>query len=234
VIGMASEILRTSAFAEDAAALILAAAREAIAQRGLFRLALAGGETPRVVHQALVQTAGDLPWARVQITFGDERCVPPDDPDSNYLMAKESLFDHVPLPLGNVFRIRGEIASDQAAREYEEMLHSVAARFAEPRYVHDLILLGMGPDGHTASLFPGSPALAETERNVIPARGSKPPPQRITMTFPMLNAARRVCFLINSAEKLPLVEKIIGGDPSYPAARVQPVNGTVTWLVAAK
>jgi 6-phosphogluconolactonase len=233
VIGMAPEIIRTNAFAEDGVALILAEAHEAIAQRGLFRLALAGGETPRVVHHALARAAGDLPWSRVQITFGDERCVPADDPDSNYRMAKESLFDHVPLPSGNIFRIRGEIAPDQAAREYEQMLNAVAARFGEPRYVHDLILLGMGPDGHTASLFPGSPALAEKDRDVIPARGSKPPPQRITMTFPLLNAARRVCFLINSAAKLPLVEKIIGGDPSYPAAHVRPVNGVVTWLVAA-
>jgi 6-phosphogluconolactonase len=233
VIGMDPEIVRTNAFAEDAAALIMAEAREAIAQRGLFRLALAGGETPRVVHQAIVQAASDLPWSRVQITFGDERCVPPDDPDSNYRMAKESLFDHVPLPSGNIFRIRGEITPEQAAREYEQMLRAVAARFAEPRYVHDLILLGMGPDGHTASLFPGSPALAEKDRDVIPARGPKPPPQRITMTFPLLNAARRVRFLINSAAKLPLVEKIIGGDLSYPAGHVRPVNGTVTWLVAA-
>jgi 6-phosphogluconolactonase len=230
---MAPKIIRTTAFAADAAALILAEARAAIMQGGLFRLALAGGETPRVVHQELVRTAADLPWNRVQITFGDERCVPPDDPDSNYRMAKESLVDRVPLPSGNIFRIRGEIAPEDAAHEYEEMLATVAARFSEPRYVHDLILLGMGPDGHTASLFPGSPALAETGRNVIPARGPKPPPQRITMTFPLLNAARRVCFLINDAAKIPLVEKISAGDLSYPAAQVQPVNGTVTWLVAA-
>jgi len=233
VNGMAPKIVRTTAFAGDAAALIVTEARAAIAQGGLFRLALAGGETPRVVHQTLAQIAGsDFPWNRVQITFGDERCVPPDDRDSNYRMAKESLLDRVPLPPGNIFRIRGEIAPEQAAREYEEMLAAVATRFSEPRYVHDLILLGMGPDGHTASLFPGSTALAETERYVIPARGPKPPPQRITMTFPLLNAARHVCFLINDAAKIPLVEKIIGGDLSYPAARVRPVRGTVTWLVS--
>ena len=139
----------------------------------------------------------------------------------------------IPLPAGNIFRIRGEVAPEDAAREYEEKLAAVAARFAEPRYVHDVILLGMGPDGHTASLFPGSPALDETVRNVIPATGPKPPPQRITMTFPLLNAARKICFLANDAEKLPLIEKIIGGDTTFPAARVQPAAGSVTWLVGA-
>lgn len=229
---MASTILRTSRFAEDAAALILTEARAAITARGLFRLALAGGQTPRVVHAALVAAAGaDFPWDHVQITFGDERCVPPDDADSNFLMAKESLLDAVAMPAGNVFRMRGEIDPEAAAREYEEKLATVAARFGEPRYVHDLILLGMGPDGHTASLFPGSPALTEVERSVIPARGPKPPPQRLTMTFPLLNAARQVCFLVNDPGKLALVEAILAGDKSYPAGRVQPDAGNVTWLV---
>lgn len=206
-------------------------AQAAIAERGLFRLALAGGNTPRAVHEAMAQIGGSIAWPRVQVTFGDERCVPPDDADSNFRMARESLFDRVPLPLGNVFRIRGEVAPGDAAHEYEEKLAAVAARFGEPRYVHDLILLGMGPDGHTASLFPGSPALDETLRNVIPATGPKPPPQRITMTFPLLNAARQICFLVNDAEKLPLIDRIIAGDETYPAARVQPIQGSVTWLV---
>ena len=180
-----------------------------------------------MVHEALANC--DVDWARLQVTFGDERCVPPEDADSNFRMAKESLFDRVPLPAGNVFRIRGEIAPEDAAREYEGKLAAVAARFEERRYVHDVILLGMGPDGHTASLFPGSPALDESVRNVIPATGPKPPPQRITMTFPLLNAARKVGFLVKSAEKLPLVEKIVAGDETYPAGRVRAAS--VTWLV---
>ena len=224
---MTSQIVPIRYFAQEAAVWIAAAVQEAIAARGLCRLALAGGETPRAVHEALASRKVD--WARVQITFGDERCVPPDDADSNFRMAKESLFDRVSIPAGNVFRIRGEIAPEDAAREYEEKLAAVAARFGETRYVHDLILLGMGPDGHTASLFPGSPALAETVRNVIPATGPKPPPQRLTMTFPLLDAARKVCFLVKSADKLPLVEKIVAGDKSFPAGRVQAES--VTWLV---
>ena len=224
---MTSQIVPIRYFAQEAAEWIANAVEEAISARRLCRLALAGGETPRAVHEALASRKVD--WARVQITFGDERCVPPDDADSNFRMAKESLFDRVSIPAGNVFRIRGEIAPEDAAREYEDKLAAVAARFGETRYVHDLILLGMGPDGHTASLFPGSPALDETARNVIPATGPKPPPQRITMTFPLLNAARKVCFLVKSPEKLPLVEKIVAGDRSFPAGRVQAES--VTWLV---
>ena len=224
---MTSQIVPIRYFAQEAAVWFAAAVQEAIAARGLCRLALAGGETPRAVHEALASRKVD--WARVQITFGDERCVPPDDADSNFRMAKESLFDRVSIPAGNVFRIRGEIAPEDAAREYEEKLAAVAARFGETRYVHDLILLGMGPDGHTASLFPGSPALDETVRNVLPATGPKPPPQRLTMTFPLLNAARKVCFLVKGPDKLPLVEKIVAGDRSLPAGRIQAES--VTWLV---
>ena len=227
-------VLRTPDFAADAARFILDHAREAIAARGLFRVALSGGNTPRAVHAELVKLAGDLPWNHVQVTFGDERCVPPQHEQSNYRMAKESLLDPARIPDGNVFRMRGEIDPQAAADEYEAKLAAVAARFGEPRYVHDLLLLGLGEDGHTASLFPGSPALAETVRNVIPATGPKPPPQRITMTFPLLNAARHVGFLVKGADKLPLVEQIVAGGSPLPAAHVRPSNGAVTWIVGVE
>lgn len=224
-------VLRCSDFAIDAAQFILTEIRQAIAVRGLGRVALSGGGTPRIVHRELVRLAGDLPWNHVQFTFGDERCVPPDHPDSNFLMARESLLDPLGIPEGNVFRMRGEIAPEIAAQEYEDKLAAVAARFQEPRYVHDIVLLGMGPDGHTASLFPGSPALDESERNVIPAIGPKPPPQRLTMTFPLINAARQVAFLIQGEEKRPLVETIIQGGSTLPAARIQPASGSLTWIL---
>ncbi len=220
--------LRTQDFAREAAQFILTHARAAISERGLFRLALSGGNTPRAVHAQLVELGGELPWNRVQITFGDERCVPPEHADSNFRMAKESLLDLVPIPPGNVFRIRGEIDPAVAAREYEEQLAAVAARFGEPRYVHDLLLLGLGEDGHTASLFPGSPALDEMTRNVIPAIGPKPPPQRITMTFPLLNAARHVAFLVTGTGKLALISEILAGSTAYPAGHV--CAGAVTWI----
>ena len=140
-------------------------------------------------------------------------------------MAKESFLDLRAIPAGNIFRMRGEIDPNRAASEYEEHLAAVAGRCGEAIYVHDLILLGMGPDGHTASLFPALPRSKKRSRLVIPVIGPKPPPQRITMTFPLLNAARNVCFLVNDGAKLPLVEQIMGGDFSYPAARVQPTGG---------
>ena len=226
---MTPTILRPDDFAAEAARFILGHARDAIAARGLFRLALSGGNTPRAVHAELVRLGADLAWNRVQITFGDERCVPPDHADSNYRMARETLLDAVAIPAGNVFRIRGEIAPAVAAQEYEDRLAAVAARFGEPRYAHDLVLLGLGEDGHTASLFPGSNALDETARNVIPATGPKPPPQRITMTFPLLNAARHVCFLVTGAGKHALVEEIVAGGSDYPAARIRAT--AVTWIV---
>jgi 6-phosphogluconolactonase len=144
-------------------------------------------------------------------------------------MAHESLLDRVPIPPGNVFRIEGENDPEVAARHYEARLAAVAARSGEARYVHELLLLGVGEDGHTASLFPGSPALDETARNVIPTIGPKPPPQRITMTLPLLNAARHVCFLVAGADKRSVVAAILDGDERYPAARVRAAH--TTWLL---
>ncbi len=224
-------ILKPVNFALEAAELIRDRAAAAIAERGLFRLALAGGNTPRAVHAELAARPDAVDWTRVQITFGDERCVPPEDEASNFRMARESLFDQVPIPPGNIFRLRGEIPPQEAADEYERRLAAVAARFGEERYRHDLLLLGMGDDGHVASLFPGSPALSETVRNVVPATGPKPPPQRVTMTFPLLNAAREVCFMATRKGKEQVLEEVLAGDKRYPATHVQPVDGVVTWLI---
>lgn len=228
---MSPTVVHSGDFAADAARLILERAHAALSERDIFRLALAGGNTPRRIHAQLVRLGEALPWERVFITFGDERCVPPDHPDSNYGMARASLLDHLPIPPANILRIRGEIDPDAAARECEAELARLAVAREEARYVHDLILLGMGPDGHTASLFPGSPALEEGTRNVVPARGPKPPPQRVTFTFPLINAARHICFLIDNRAKQPIVDEIIAGRSRLPAARVQPVGGTVTWLM---
>ncbi len=220
-------------FPEDysvhAAAFLREEILRAIAVRGFCRLALSGGNTPRAIHEELVRIGGDIAWNHVQISFGDERCVPPDHADSNYRMARESLLDLVPIPPGNVFRIRGEIDPEAATREYEAKLAAVAARSGEPRYVHDVLLLGLGEDGHTASLFPGSPALDERDRNVLPVIGPKPPPQRVTMTFPLINCARHVCFLVSGTSKREVVEQVLAGDPRHPASRVRAAR--VTWLV---
>jgi 6-phosphogluconolactonase len=228
---MTPTVLHIPDFAADAARLILDSARQAIAERGVFRIALSGGHTPIAVNQQWAATAGDLPWNRVQVTFGDERCVPPDDEQSNYRMARQSLLDLVPIPAGNIFRIQAELPPEEAAAEYEARLAQLASRFHEPRYRHDLLLLGMGPDGHTASLFPGTDALAEQTRNVIQNFVPKFDTYRITFTYPLLNAARHVCFMVEGADKKPIVEQILAGQGDYPAGRVSPTDGRLTWLL---
>jgi len=225
-----SQILHANDFAQEAARFILARARGAIAARGLFRLGLTGGRSPRAVNDALISLAGDLPWPKVQFTFGDERCVPPEHADSNFRVARESLFGPAGVPEGNVFRMRGEIDPASAAEEYEAKLAAVATRLGEARYTHDLLLLGLGEDGHVASLFPDSPALDENTRNVLPVIGPKPPPQRISMTFPLINAARQVLFLVPDAAKRDIVKGVIDGDARYPASRVR-AQEQVSWLL---
>ncbi len=228
---MSTEIIRSSSFAADAARLIADAAREAIAARGLFRLSLCGGNTPRAVYAELAKIG--LPWEKVQITFGDERCVPPEDSQSNYRMARESLLGVVPIPEGNVFRMRGELEPAAAAEDYERKLSAVADRLGETRYIHDLLLLGMGDDGHTASLFPGTAALEETERSVVANFVPKFDTHRITFTFPLINAARHVCFLVNDPKKEPIVQAVLEKSGGYPTERVAPESGRITWLLGS-
>jgi len=231
---MNPEVLHTANFPADASRLILDSARLAIAEREIFRIALSGGRTPAAVFREWAATAGDLPWNRVQVTFGDERCVPPDDEQSNYRMARLSLLDLVPIPPGNVFRIQGELPPEGAAAKYEAQLGHLASRFNEPRYRHDLLLLGMGPDGHTASLFPGTAALDEQTRNVIQNFVPKFDTYRITFTYPLINAARHVCFMVEGDEKKPVVQQILSGHTEYPAARVAPADGRLTWILGWK
>ncbi len=225
------QVLRTRNFVKDAVSLILETGREAIARSGMFRLGLAGGGTPRAVYKALASCADDLPWECVQITFGDERCVPADSPDSNFHMAFEALLCRVPLPVGNVFQIQGDIDPNEAAAQCEAQLAAVAKRMGEPIYRHDLLLLGLGEDGHTASLFPGSPALDETQRLVVATTGPKPPPQRVTFTYPLLNASRKVAFLLNDPKKESVLEAALRGE--FPSGKVRPTDGEVVWLVGS-
>jgi 6-phosphogluconolactonase len=230
---MTPEVIHTSAFATDAARLILDSARKSIADRGMFRIALSGGRTPAAVYREWAATAGDLPWEKVQVTFGDERCVPPEDEQSNYRMARLSLLDSVPIPAGNVFRMKGEAEPAQAATEYEALLAQVASRFGEARYRHDLLLLGLGPDGHTASLFPGTEALTETNRNVVSNFVPKFNTHRITFTYPLINAARHVMFMVEGNDKKTVIDEILNGHAAYPATGVAPTDGTLTWLLGS-
>ncbi|MEI6338714.1 MAG: 6-phosphogluconolactonase [Verrucomicrobiota bacterium] len=226
---MTPEIIHSTNFVKDAVALIEREADIAILERGEFHLALSGGNTPKPVYEALA--ARRDAWKEWIITFGDERCVPPDSDQSNFRMAKESFFDHAPIPSENILRIRGEADPAIAAQEYEDELRKRAR--GHSIYRHDLLLLGMGDDGHTASLFPGTEAIGVTDRWVVSNFVPKFNTHRITMTYPLLNAARHVCFLVNSKGKDAILEEVFSGKSSYPCATVRPVEGNLTWLLGA-
>jgi 6-phosphogluconolactonase len=225
-------VIRSHKFVAEAAEFILHHARTALAERDQFRIALSGGNTPRPVYSEFARIGRDLPWDRVLFTFGDERCVPPDDSQSNFRMARETLFVPGSVPDKSIARMRGEIDPELAAQEYEDGLNSLAAQRGETVYRHDLILLGVGDDGHTASLFPGTAALTEKSRKVVANFVPKLNAWRLTFTFPLIAQARHVCFLANANKNRELLERIIAGDQEFPAARVAPVDGDLTWFLA--
>jgi 6-phosphogluconolactonase len=224
-------VIRTKNFVADAAHLILEQARKAVAERGEFRIALSGGNTPAPVYARIAEEAHDLPWESVRFTFGDERCVPPDDPQSNFRMARENLFVPAAVPEKSIMRMRGEIDPQIAAQEYEDQLNAIATGRSEPIYQHDLILLGLGDDGHTASLFPGTAALDEMARCVVANFVPKLNAWRLTFTFPLINQARHILFLVGAAKNPGLIERVLEGDQQLPAARVDPSAGEVTWII---
>jgi 6-phosphogluconolactonase len=224
-----------TSIAEAAAGLVLDTALEAVETRGRFHIALAGGATPRTTYERLAASpfAARMPWARTWIYFGDERGVEPDHPDSNYGMAHRALLSRVAVPAGQVFRIRGEEEDlETAAAEYAATLkRTFETRRGElPRF--DLVLLGLGVDGHTASLFPGSPALREVFRTVAAVHaGAAAVPRRVTLTLPVLTAAARVLFLASGAEKAKAVRAVLLDRAPLPATMVEPVNGRLSWLL---
>jgi 6-phosphogluconolactonase len=186
---------------------IAAELRRAIATRGTASLALAGGTTPGAIYTELTRApvVGSLDWGRVDIYFGDERAVPPDRPESNYGMARATLLARVPIPSERVHRMEAERPDrDQAAADYARVL---------PAHL-DVLLLGMGPDGHTASLFPHSPALEVRDRTVLAVIGTKPPPERLTITPPVIAAARHVAVIVTGAEKAATVARVLEGPPA--------------------
>jgi 6-phosphogluconolactonase len=224
-----------AALAEGAARAVADAAREAVATRGRFLIALAGGATPRETYARLASAAWReaMPWARTFVFFGDERCVPPDHPESNYRMAKESLLSKVALPPDQVFRMRGEASdTDAAAAEYARTMAAVfgTKRGEAPRF--DLILLGMGLDGHTASLFPGSPAVKEIFRTVAAVHAAAAAiPSRLTLTLPVLNHASQILFLVSGPEKAKVMKTVLNDPASLPAGMVAPEDGQLVWML---
>lgn len=205
--------------------------QEAISLCGRFSAALAGGATPRTLYRSLASAAlvEKISWKSVHLFWGDERAVPPDHPDSNYHLAEETLISHVPIPSQNVHRMQGEKSDlEAAAAEYEETLRKFFGSSAEGWPSFDLVLLGIGSDGHTASLFPGSPVLKETVRWVAAPYVEELNTARLTLTLPAINHARRVIFLAAGREKASIVRDVLSPNPpstDLPARRVQPRKG---------
>jgi len=209
-------------------------AQQAISSRGQFAVALSGGNTPRNVFALLATKYKDaLPWNKIHIFFGDERHVPPDDPESNYRMARESLIEKVPLPENNVHRIRAELPAQQAASLYSDELRAFFKLGPNQWPRLDLIMLGIGDEGHTASLFPDSTALAEDQQLVVANWVEKFHAWRITFTFPAINQARQVLFLVSGVGKAEIIRNIFDSSQKdvYPAQRVQPMDGGLLWIV---
>jgi 6-phosphogluconolactonase len=226
-----------------AARRIVAAAAQAISDHGAFIVALSGGETPRRVYRQLAQEpcASSIDWKRVQVLWGDERCVPPDDPASNFGMARATLLARVPLPAANVHRIRGEDDPAAAATAYERTLRDLLRTpdgppRSPPGGRIDLVLLGLGADGHTASLFPGAMAIHDSPRWVEAARHPGDARWRITLTPRLLNAAAEVVFLVWGADKAGIVRDVLEGASRphlLPAQLITPATGPARWVLDA-
>jgi 6-phosphogluconolactonase len=225
-------VLRTKNFIADAAGFILEQTRKTLAERDEFRIALSGGNTPAPVYARIAAEGHKLPWDQIRFTFSDERCVPPDNPQSNFRMARENLFVPGAVPEKSIMRLRGEIDPHIAAKEYEDQLNAIATGRGEPIYQHDLILLGLGDDGHTASLFPGTAALDEITRLVVANFVPKLNAWRLTFTFPLINHARQILFLVGASKSPQLIERVLAGDRQFPAARVDPPAARVTWMIS--
>jgi 6-phosphogluconolactonase len=232
------------ALAAAAAVEFLHLGADALRRQGVFRVALAGGTTPRAAYERIASSwreapGGALDWSRIHLFWGDERMVPADDPESNFGMAHWALISRVPIPEENVHRIAGDLPdAEAAAARYEEELRGAfaGAPVAVPRF--DLVLLGMGADGHTASLFPGSPALDESSKLAVSARHPETGAPRVTLTFPVLNRAAAIVVVVSGAAKAAALERALrtggappsSGRPTLPAARLRPTAGTLLWL----
>jgi 6-phosphogluconolactonase len=228
---MSARVIRPNDLVGDAADFILQEARRSLAERGEFRIALSGGNTPRPIYAEFARRGRDLPWERVFFTFGDERCVPPEDDQSNFRMAREALFLPAAVPERSIARMRGEIDPQLAAQEYQDQLDVLATQKGEVIYRHDLILLGLGDDGHTASLFPDTAALKENERRVMANFVPKLHAWRLTFTYPLIAEARHICFMVDGNKQPELIDKVLAGDKQYPAARVTAPKGEITWII---
>jgi 6-phosphogluconolactonase len=217
------------ALADAVARHVVSLAADASSATRRFTLALSGGSTPRAAYSRLAtdDLARQVEWSLVHVLWGDERCVPPDDPRSNYRMAKEALLDRVPIPPQQIHRIRGEDEPQEAATDYEDELRSLNGSL-------DLVLLGLGEDGHTASLFPGQPAIHEAEYWVMAVPAPTGDMWRVTLTPAVLNLAGNVTFVVSGATKAQRLAEVLEGpfNPDLlPAQAIRPLQGRLTWMV---
>jgi 6-phosphogluconolactonase len=230
--------LDSDALAALAAKHFVEATEAAVAARGRARIAISGGSTPKATFKLLADPAQPwrvrMPWEKLELFWVDERCVPPGHPDSNYRMTREALLDHVPLPPEQVHRMEGELEPDVAAARYESLLRNAfRLEGAEtPRF--DLIALGMGPDGHTASLFPHTAALREIGRLVVANHVQNKDAWRITLTWPVINQGARVFFLIGGADKAQVLSEVFTGprdSDRLPSQLIRPASGILTLIL---
>ncbi len=220
--------------AEKAVELFVADAIQAIRKKGCFNVALSGGSTPREMHKLLANQSycSQISWKDVRIFWVDERCVPQDDPASNYGIAKCDFIDAVPIPESQVYPIRCGSAPRESAGDYQQILRDNVNPKNRSIPCFDLIFLGMGTDGHTASLFPQHSVLLEKEELVASVKGGRPNVDRISMTLPLLNQAHHIAFLVTGKEKAEIVKKVMEiRNGHLPAQRIQPSDGKLTWLL---
>ncbi|MDE2088414.1 MAG: 6-phosphogluconolactonase [Gammaproteobacteria bacterium] len=226
------------ALSRNAAQRLIEYAARSTAERGAFHLALAGGSTPRGLYQRLAspECARQIDWSRVHVYFGDERCVPPDHPDSNFLMAHQTLLSRVPIPRAQIHAIRADPATlPHDAEAYGRLLSEQLPHSEDDVPQFDLILLGLGHDGHTASLFPGTPILSERTQPAAGVYAPALPPWRVSLTLPVLDHARRLMFLVTGADKAEIVRRVFlepSAGPPLPVRLIAP-RGEVEWHLDA-
>ena len=227
-----------AATAQASAQLFLDAAVKAAASRGVARIAISGGTTPKSMFALLSDPAGpflkQVPWDRIDLYWVDERCVPPDNVESNYRMTNEAMLSKVPLPSGRVHRMEGELDPEVAAARYESTIRNSFKLEGAETPTFDLVLLGMGDDGHTASLFPHTGALNEMSHIVVPNHVPQKDTWRITLTWPVINQGREVAFLIEGAGKAQVLHDVFLGPyqpDTYPSQIIRPASGKLTLLL---
>lgn len=223
-----------SELARSAARIFTTSAKECVTQKNRFIVALSGGTTPRAMHRLLVEEpySSDIPWKKIRIFWVDERCVPVDDPASNYGLAKNDFLDRIPIPIEQIHPMPGGVPPEEGAKKYQEEMEAFFQMGEEDFPVFDLIFLGMGKDGHTASLFPGKRSVVASERWVAAVKGGNPDVYRLTLTYKVLNRAKEIYFLVSGKGKAPIVKTaIINKDARLPAQKIQPKQGSLTWVL---